>query len=37
VKSGQLKVVLADAEYPALPIHLLTPQGRIGAQGPRIP
>jgi len=28
VKSGQLKVVLADAEYPALPIHLLTPQGR---------
>ena len=28
VKAGQLKVLLADAEYPALPIHLLTPQGR---------
>ena len=28
VKAGQLKVVLGDAEYPALPIHLLTPQGR---------
>lgn len=28
VKAGQLKVVLADAEFPALPIHLLTPQGR---------
>ncbi len=29
VKDGQLKVVLADAEHPPLPIHLLTPQGRI--------
>jgi DNA-binding transcriptional LysR family regulator len=28
VKAGQLKVVLADAEFPPLPIHLLTPQGR---------
>jgi len=28
VKAGQLQVVLADAEFPALPIHLLTPQGR---------
>jgi len=28
VKAGRLKVVLADAEFPALPIHLLTPQGR---------
>ena len=28
VKAGQLKVVLAHAEFPALPIHLLTPQGR---------
>jgi len=28
VKAGQLKVVLADAEFPALPIHLLAPQGR---------
>ena len=28
VKAGRLKVVLGDAEYPALPIHLLTPQGR---------
>jgi DNA-binding transcriptional LysR family regulator len=28
VKAGQLRVVLADAEFPPLPIHLLTPQGR---------
>jgi DNA-binding transcriptional LysR family regulator len=28
VKAWQLKVVLADAEFPAMPIHLLTPQGR---------
>lgn len=28
VKAGQLKVVLPDAEFPALPIHLLTPHGR---------
>jgi DNA-binding transcriptional LysR family regulator len=28
VKAGRLKVVLAGAEFPALPIHLLTPQGR---------
>jgi DNA-binding transcriptional LysR family regulator len=28
VKAGELRVVLADAEFPALPIHLLTPQGR---------
>jgi DNA-binding transcriptional LysR family regulator len=28
VIAGQLRVVLADAEFPALPIHLLTPQGR---------
>jgi DNA-binding transcriptional LysR family regulator len=28
VRAGQLKVVLAEAEFPALPIHLLTPQGR---------
>ena len=28
VKAGALKVVLADSEFPALPIHLLTPQGR---------
>lgn len=28
VQAGQLQVVLADAEFPALPIHLLTPQGR---------
>ncbi|MCL6699064.1 LysR family transcriptional regulator [Sphingomonas sp. NSE70-1] len=28
VKAGQLKVVLGNAEFPALPIHLLTPQGR---------
>lgn len=29
VKNGQLKVVLADAEFPPLPVHLLTPAGRI--------
>lgn len=29
VKNGQLKVVLAKAEYPALPVHLLTQKGRI--------
>src|SRR5690606_28482570 len=29
VRDGLLKVVLADAEHPPLPVHLLTPQGRI--------
>ncbi|TCL68276.1 LysR family transcriptional regulator [Rhizobium sp. BK251] len=29
IKDGQLRVVLAKDEYPALPIHLLTPQGRV--------
>ncbi|MCL6741782.1 LysR family transcriptional regulator [Sphingomonas sp. RB56-2] len=29
VRDGKLKVVLADAEYPALPVHLLTPPGRV--------
>jgi DNA-binding transcriptional LysR family regulator len=29
VRKGQLQVVLADAEYPALPVHLLAPQGRV--------
>jgi DNA-binding transcriptional LysR family regulator len=28
VKDGRLKIVLADAEHPPLPVHLLTPQGR---------
>jgi DNA-binding transcriptional LysR family regulator len=28
VKADQLRVVLADAEFPALPIHLLTSPGR---------
>jgi DNA-binding transcriptional LysR family regulator len=28
VAAGQLRVVLAAAEYPALPVHLLTPKGR---------
>lgn len=28
VKAGQLRVALADAEFPALPIHLLTHPGR---------
>jgi DNA-binding transcriptional LysR family regulator len=29
VQSGQLQVVLPDAEHPPLPVHLLTPAGRI--------
>lgn len=29
VSDGRLEVVLAEAEYPALPVHLLTPQGRM--------
>jgi len=29
VRDGLLKVVLADAEYPPLPVHLLTPHGRM--------
>ncbi|MBY4592279.1 MULTISPECIES: LysR family transcriptional regulator [Rhizobium] len=28
VRDGRLKVVLAQAEPPALPVHILTPQGR---------
>jgi DNA-binding transcriptional LysR family regulator len=28
VRDGRLKIVLADAEPPALPVHILTPQGR---------
>ena len=28
VRDGKLKVVLANAEFPALPVHLLTPKGR---------
>ena len=29
VRDGRLKIVLADAEHPPLPVNLLTPQGRI--------
>jgi DNA-binding transcriptional LysR family regulator len=29
VSVGRLEVVLAEAEHPALPVHLLTPQGRM--------
>ena len=29
VKDGRLKIVLADAEHPPLPVHLLTPHGRM--------
>lgn len=29
VRAGQLQVVLADAEHPPLPVHLLTPPGRV--------
>ena len=29
VRDGRLKVVLANAEHPPVPVHLLTPQGRM--------
>jgi DNA-binding transcriptional LysR family regulator len=29
VAAGQLRIVLDDAEYPALPVHLVSPQGRL--------
>lgn len=29
VRDGRLKIVLADAEHPPLPVHLVTPQGRM--------
>lgn len=29
VRDGRLRVVLADAEHPPLPVHLLAPQGRM--------
>jgi DNA-binding transcriptional LysR family regulator len=29
VQCGELRVVLADAEHPPVPVHLLTPNGRI--------
>jgi DNA-binding transcriptional LysR family regulator len=29
VRNGRLKIVLADAEHPPLPVHLLTPPGRM--------
>lgn len=29
VAAGQLRIVLADAEHPPLPVHLLTPAGRV--------
>ncbi|MBV8167104.1 MAG: LysR family transcriptional regulator [Alphaproteobacteria bacterium] len=29
VRDGRLQIVLADAEHPAVPVHLLTPPGRI--------
>ena len=29
VRDGRLKIVLADAEHPPLPVHLLAPQGRM--------
>lgn len=29
VKDGRLKIVLADAEHPPLPVHLLAPPGRM--------
>jgi DNA-binding transcriptional LysR family regulator len=35
VKDGRLKIVLADAEHPPLPVHLLTPPGRMAV--PKVP
>jgi DNA-binding transcriptional LysR family regulator len=29
VKEGTLKIVLRDSEHTPLPVHLLTPQGRL--------
>lgn len=29
IRNGRLKIVLADAEHPPLPVHLLAPQGRM--------
>jgi DNA-binding transcriptional LysR family regulator len=29
VRDGELKIVLADDEYPPLPVHLISPQGRL--------
>jgi DNA-binding transcriptional LysR family regulator len=29
VRDGRLRIVLADAEHPPLPVHLLAPQGRM--------
>jgi len=29
LRNGRLKIVLADAEHPPLPVHLLTPPGRL--------
>jgi DNA-binding transcriptional LysR family regulator len=29
VRDGRLKIVLADAEHPPLPVHLLAPHGRM--------
>lgn len=29
VRDGRLKIVLADAEHPPLPVHILAPQGRM--------
>jgi DNA-binding transcriptional LysR family regulator len=29
VRDGRLKIVLADAEHPPLPAHMLAPQGRM--------
>ena len=29
VRDGRLKIVLAQAEHPALPVHLIAPQGRM--------
>jgi DNA-binding transcriptional LysR family regulator len=29
VRDGRLTIILADAEHPPLPVHLLTPPGRM--------
>lgn len=31
VRAGELKLILTDAEHPPLPVHLITPEGRLSS------
>jgi DNA-binding transcriptional LysR family regulator len=31
VREGALTLILTDAEYPPLPVHLITPEGRLSS------